>query len=231
MSIPNTQSTPGTSNAPTAPNIPPASNTPWPKTLPDPLASYYHDHYIRSETGQPLFVSASFTDCYISPIHSHETLLLNSCPHKTIHLYLEIPPDYWENPRFNPETGFTDHITWLDDIDVTALTGHNPTTVFNDRTFSSPLAVYGQRPARSSQYTYPIPYDPGIPVFRLCPAKHATDLFIKIPWRTSSIESLATSDAIIAKIREQFPKAIYIHAVNTYLSCGVDYWILPIRTP
>ena len=201
----------------------------WPNT-PNPLDSYYHDYRIYDQSGTPLFVSAAITRCSMRPGYSHETVLPNSCPHKTQLLYLELPVSYWDNPIFDEETGYYSYLHWNPNLDVKSLTGLNfkaltkhsvtssPSRVFTAR----PSAIFGLCPSFTDYLVYPDGLDRTLPIFRPVDPGIATHLFVKIPWRPKS----PTPKHVEIALRAPLSGLHYWCAINDYHRIGVDYWLV-----
>lgn len=208
-----------------------ASEQSWPK-IPSALEDYYHDYYVRDQDSRPLFISAAFTGCAISPDYSHETILPNSCPHKSPLLYLELPLTAWDDSVFDKESGYASYFTWRSDLDIKSLTRlnfksltHHSVTSSPDRIFTaSPSAIFGLCPSFDDTLTYPDDLDRALPIFRPIDPDLATYLFVKIPWRPKK------SSPTRIEITRHTPLTglHYWSAINDYYRIGVDYWLVPL---
>lgn len=196
------------------------------------LNGYYHDYRIYDQSGYPLFISAALTSCSMRPGHSHETILPNSCPHKTPLLYFELSPSVWDNPTFDENTGRYKYLSWDADIDVKSLTQLNFKSLAKHSTISSPSRVFTARPAAifglcpsfADYLTYPEGLDRSIPIFRPTDSGIATHLFVKIPWRPTK----PTPEHVKITLRAPLAGLHYWSAINDYYRIGVDYWLVPI---
>ena len=220
--------------------------------LPDLFDDYYHDYHVRDRDGHPLFISAAITSFSIfetrttktapPKIYSHETVLPNSCPHKSPTLYLEFPLNAWNDPAFDEATGRTTRLRWRSDLNVKSLTSLNLKSIADHNFKSSPARVYsgpplaipGQIVSPSKDLTYPKDLDPSLPIFRpadpgliITPAAlppDVTHLFVKIPWRPKK----ANPEQIEITRRSALSSIVFWAAINDYYRLGVDYWIVPL---
>lgn len=209
----------------------PKPDTAWPH-VPDPLKDYYHDYHVYDQSGQPLFISAALTSCSMNPTSSHETILPNSCPHKTPLLYFEFSHSVWNHHAFDEKTGRRSCLSWSPNIDVKSLAHLNfkslakhsvistPSRVFTAR----PSAIFGICPPFADYLIYPEGLDHSLPIFRPTDPEIATHLFVKIPWRPKS----TTPEHIEIVLRTRLTGLHYWSAINDYYRIGVDYWLVPI---
>lgn len=211
------------------------SEVPWPE-MPNNLADYYHDCHIYDQNNQALFVSATFTGCFIGPDHSHETIFPNTCSHKTAFLHFEFTPSAWSDTVFDEKHGFSSPLHWDSNLDVESLTrlsfkslAEHAAISSPSRTFTAkPAAIFGVRSSFKDNLTYPEGLDRTLPIFRLTNPNAATHLFIKIPWEVKE----ASPEHIKITSYTPLPGLTYWCTINDYYRIGVDYWLAPlIRNP
>lgn len=203
----------------------------WPNA-PDPLKDYYHDCHIYNKDGQALFVSATFTECFIGPDHSHESIFQNTCPHKTSLLYFEFTPSAWRDTVFNERSGFNSPLHWDSNLDIKSLTGlsleslteHNAVSS-PERTFTArPSAIFGICPSFDDDLVYPEGLNRALPIFRPTDPGIATYLFVKVPW----LPNEDTPERVEITSYTPLTGLHYWCAINDFYRIGVDYWLVPL---
>lgn len=207
------------------------SETPWLEKYPH-LSDYYHDCHIYDKDGQALFISATFTECFIGPHYSHEAVFSNTCQHKTALLHFEFTPSAWHDTVLNEENGFSPSLHWNSNLDVESLAQLNFESLAEHTAISSPSRVFTAKPAaifgvRSSfedNLVYPEGLDRTLPVFRPTDPEIATHLFIKIPWKAKA----ASPEHIEITSYTPLPGFTYWCAINDFYRIGVDYWLVPL---